>query len=86
MGQPPDDIERCPCEARTPRKKLRHLTGLDPGDLYQLLQTDDRLLTCQRGEEVADDVVIAVSVRAEYLSGIVINVDGGHNARMGAFS
>ena len=28
----------------------------------------------------------AASVRAAYLSGIVINVDGGHNARMGAFS
>jgi 3-oxoacyl-[acyl-carrier protein] reductase len=37
-------------------------------------------------EEVADVVVFAASVRAAYLSGIVINVDGGHNARMGAFS
>ncbi len=37
-------------------------------------------------EEVADVVVFAASVRAGYLSGIVINVDGGHNARMGAFT
>lgn len=37
-------------------------------------------------EEVADVVVFAASARAAYLSGIVINVDGGHNARMGAFS
>jgi NAD(P)-dependent dehydrogenase (short-subunit alcohol dehydrogenase family) len=37
-------------------------------------------------EEVADVVVFAASVRAAYLSGIVINVDGGHNARMGAFT
>ncbi|MEO8158089.1 MAG: short-chain dehydrogenase/reductase [Betaproteobacteria bacterium] len=37
-------------------------------------------------EEVADVVVFAASARAAYLSGIVITVDGGHNARMGAFS
>jgi NAD(P)-dependent dehydrogenase (short-subunit alcohol dehydrogenase family) len=37
-------------------------------------------------DEVADVVVFAASIRAAYLSGIVINVDGGHNARMGAFS
>ncbi|HEX4985292.1 MAG TPA: short-chain dehydrogenase/reductase [Burkholderiales bacterium] len=37
-------------------------------------------------EEVADVVVFAASARAAYLSGIVINVDGGHNARMGAFT
>jgi len=32
-------------------------------------------------EEVADVVVFAASARASYLSGIVINVDGGHSAR-----
>ncbi|MEO8166404.1 MAG: short-chain dehydrogenase/reductase [Betaproteobacteria bacterium] len=37
-------------------------------------------------EEVADIVVFAASARASYLSGIVITVDGGHNARMAAFS
>ncbi|NIO39948.1 MAG: SDR family oxidoreductase [Burkholderiales bacterium] len=36
-------------------------------------------------EEVANVAVFAASERAAYLSGIVINVDGGHNARGGAF-
>jgi 3-oxoacyl-[acyl-carrier protein] reductase len=36
-------------------------------------------------EEVANVAVFAASARASYLSGIVINVDGGHNARGGAF-
>ncbi len=36
--------------------------------------------------EVADVVVFAASDRASYLSGIVITVDGGHNARGGSFS
>ncbi len=37
-------------------------------------------------EEVANVAVFAASGRASYLSGIVITVDGGHNARGGAFS
>lgn len=37
-------------------------------------------------EEVADVVVFAASERASYLSGIVINVDGGHGQRGGSFS
>ena len=36
-------------------------------------------------EEVANVAVFVASDRASYLSGIVINVDGGHNARGGAF-
>ena len=37
-------------------------------------------------EEVANVVVFAVSGAASYLSGTVITVDGGHNARSGAFT
>ena len=36
-------------------------------------------------EEVANVAVFAASDRASYLSGIVITVDGGHNARGGIF-
>jgi NAD(P)-dependent dehydrogenase (short-subunit alcohol dehydrogenase family) len=37
-------------------------------------------------EEVANVVVFVASDRAPYLSGTVITVDGGHNARGGAFT
>jgi len=37
-------------------------------------------------EEVANVIVFAASERASYLSGIVITVDGGHNARGGSFT
>lgn len=36
-------------------------------------------------EEVADVVAFMASDRASYLSGIVVNVDGGHGARGGSF-
>lgn len=39
-----------------------------------------------RVEEVADLVAFAASARASYLSGTVITVDGGHNARNSAFT
>ena len=35
--------------------------------------------------EVADVVLFLASARASYLSGIVVNVDGGHSSRGGAF-
>lgn len=37
-------------------------------------------------DEVANVVVFAASDRASYLSGVVITVDGGHNARGGSFT
>lgn len=37
-------------------------------------------------DEVADVVVFAASDRASYVSGVVITVDGGHNARGGSFT
>jgi 3-oxoacyl-[acyl-carrier protein] reductase len=37
-------------------------------------------------QEVANVVVFAASERAAYVSGIVVTVDGGHNARGGSFT
>lgn len=37
-------------------------------------------------QEVANVVVFAASDRASYLSGIIVNVDGGHGSRSGSFS
>jgi len=37
-------------------------------------------------DEVANVIVFAASDRASYLSGVVITVDGGHNARGGSFT
>lgn len=37
-------------------------------------------------EEVADVVVFMASERASYVSGVVVNVDGGHGANQGSFT
>ena len=41
---------------------------------------------CATPREVADVVVFLASDRASFLSGTVVTVDGGHNARGGSFS
>lgn len=41
---------------------------------------------CATPREIADVVVFLASERASFLSGTVVTVDGGHNARGGSFS
>jgi len=54
-------------------------------DRWQSLLSGLPLGRAAKVEEVADIVAFMASDRAAYVSGVVINVDGGHGARGGSF-
>ena len=65
--------------------KTRALDEHGDADRWQGYLSGLPLARAAHVREVADVVAFAASERASYLSGIVINVDGGHGARAGSF-